>query len=244
MNMEKIYSKHFSAIYDKQWASWTDKIWPFIRRIASDKINKKGPWLDLCCGTGRLLKFAIKEGYIGYGLDASVHQLNHAKKNASAAKLILSDIRNFKLPQKFKVITCMYDSLNYLIKPNDLKKVFKSVAEHLAPGGVFIFDMNTYEGMREKWNRTWTVRFGPKLVILEGYFDAKRAIGKTVITGFIPYGKSYKKFEELHIQRGYCAFEVEKLLTQAGFVFRKYDGKQFGRARKLSGRLVYVCRAK
>lgn len=188
------------------------------------------------------MKLAIKDGYICYGLDASVHQLNHAKKNAPTAKLVLSDVRNIELPQKFKIITCMYDSLNYLTKLEDLKKVFKSVAEHLASGGVFIFDMNTYEGMRKKWNRAWAIRDGKRLVVLEGSFDVKKAIGKTVITGFIPDVNFYKKFEEVHFQRGYRASEVEKLLARAGFAFRKYDGKQFGRAKKLSERLVYVCR--
>lgn len=242
--MNTIYGKEFATVYNRNWASFSQRIWPFLKRTTAGINPKNSTWLDLCCGTGTLLSMVSNAGFRTVGVDISSHQLKYAKKHTPRAILLKQDIRKLVLAEKFDVITCLYDSLNYLTTKRELSIVFKRLKKHLAPGGVFVFDVNTHEGFARYWNRVWTIRDGQTLVVLEGSFDAKRSIWKTVITGFIPDGKYYKKFEEVHIQRGYRALEIEELLVKAGFDFRKYDGKQLGRARKLSGRLVYVCRVK
>lgn len=242
--MKATYGKDFAILYNRNWASFGKKMWPFLKKTAAGINPKDSSWLDLCCGTGSLLALVSDAGFRAMGVDISPHQLKHAKKNAPKAILIREDIRKIDLPDRFDVITCLYDSLNYLTVQKDLAIVFRKVKKQLAPGGVFVFDINTREGLERNWNRAWTIRDRRALIVMEGSFDAKTSIGKTVITGFIPDGNLYRKFEEVHIQQGYRAPEIEELLAKAGFAFRKYDGKQFGRARKLSGRLVYVCRVK
>ncbi len=54
-------------------------------------------------------------------------------------------------------------------------------------------------------------------------------------------GKLYRKFVEVHTQRGYRAAEVDDLLARARFRVRKLDGRTFGRPKKRSGRLYYIC---
>jgi hypothetical protein len=49
----------------------------------------------------------------------------------------------FRLPGRFDVIICVFDSMNHLLRFTDWQKTFRSVARHLNSGGLFIFDVNT-----------------------------------------------------------------------------------------------------
>ena len=69
-------------------------------------------------------------------------------------------------------------------------------------------------------------------VIIETSFNTKRALGSCVITGFLKDGKGYRKFQEVHIERGYKVLEVEDLLRKAGFAFKKYDGSTLSNSQK------------
>ena len=142
--MEPIYENDFACVYNDQWAYWGEKMWPFLRKIVRKEAPDASTWLDLCCGAGSLLKFVCEEGFSAVGMDASKYQLNYAKQNAPYAKLFEGDIRKLSLPQMFDVITCMFDSLNYLILKQDLEKVFCRVKSHLKQNGLIAFDMNTF----------------------------------------------------------------------------------------------------
>ena len=138
----------------------------------------------------------------------------------------------------------MFDSLNYLTKKQDLLKVFRKVKQLLSQNGIFIFDMNTFEGLQDGWCRISTTYENNLTLIVETSFNPKRAIGHCLITGFISEGKLHRKFQEKHIERGYKAKEIESLLDKAGFLFKKYDGNSLNRPNKRSGRLMYICEKK
>ncbi len=241
-----VYGKDFAALYNDKWEFWGPKMWPYL----SQSVIKYNPtaktWLDLCCGTGSLLTFVCQAGFDAVGVDCSPYQLKYAKKNIPQAQFLLADIRQLSLPKSFDVITCMFDSLNYLTKSKDLKKVFRLVYKHLNKNshGLFIFDMNTFEGLQDTWNRTSTIREPNRLTIIESSFDVKKALGKCLITGFMKQGRMYHRFEEEHIERGYHATEIETLLTQSRFIFKKVDGYDFSRPKSRSLRLLYICQKK
>lgn len=239
-----IYGKDFAGVYNEKWAFWAPKIWPFISGIIKKKTPHAKTWLDLCCGTGSLLKLVCKNGFTATGVDISKHQLKHAKHNAPCAKLHNQDLRNLSIQQKFNVITCMFDSLNYLTKKRDLLKVFQRTKHHLAQDGIFIFDMNTFEGLQDCWCRISTTYEKNLTLIVETSFNPKQAIGHCLITGFAAEGQLFRKFQEKHIERGYKAQEIEALLDKAGFSFKKYDGNNFNCPKKRSARLLYVCEKK
>ncbi|UCC39721.1 MAG: class I SAM-dependent methyltransferase [Candidatus Aminicenantes bacterium] len=236
-----VYGKHFARIYDAKWTPWGKKLWPFLFKVVREKRPEAETWLDVCCGTGSLLEYVCKRGFSGVGVDNSRHQIKIAKSNVSEAKFYTQDIRSLSLSQKFDVITCTYDSLNYLTVKRDLERAFCKISSHLNPDGIFIFDMNTYEGLQDQWSKTFTVRDPSMTIIVESSFDSKREIGQCIITGFLKEGRLFRKFEEIHIERGYRSAEIEQLLTKTGFSFRKYDGNTLKRPKKRSGRLLYIC---
>jgi hypothetical protein len=104
--------------------------------------------------------------------------------------------------------------------------------------------MNTFEGLQDLWCSTLTTHERDLTLIVETSFDAKRALGRCLITGFLRDGKLFRKFQEEHLERGYRAQEIEDLLFRAGFIFRKYDGHTLARPGKRAPRLLYLCKTK
>jgi len=235
------YGPLFSRVYDREWAFWAEHLWPFLSAKVGETCPRARTWLDLCCGGGHLLKRICEAGYLGVGLDLSPHQLTFARRNAPAAKLVHADVRAFEFRMRFDVITCTFDSLNYLTQPQDLAGVFARAARHLAEGGLFIFDMNVFEGLQDAWNRTSTISCGADRLTVTTSFDPETAIGRALITGFAVEGDTSPTFVEEHIERGYRAHEVEEMLTAEGFAFEKLDGHSLEPPEERSARLLYVC---
>jgi SAM-dependent methyltransferase len=240
-----VYGKNFAEFYNRHWSDWAETVWPFVSRTVKKDCPKAGTWLDLCCGTGQLLKKVTQRGYAATGMDLSPFQLGHARRNAPKAKFVRADVRKYSLPERYDVITCLFDSLNYLLTPVGLKAAFTSARRHLNPDGLFIFDMNTEAGYLKQWNHaSIPIRKDACLLILETTYSRKARLAQCLINGFIKKGKDYRGFEERHIQRAYPVSTLDRLLRETGFTFRKYDGYRFTRPRKDSGRLFYVCSPK
>ncbi len=242
--MAPIYGNDFAFVYNDKWAYWGEKMWPFLRKVVKKNAPQASTWLDLCCGTGSLLKFVCDEGFSAVGLDSSKHQITYAKQNAPDAKIVHGDIRKLSLPQTFDVITCMFDSLNYLTLKQDLAKVFHRVHLHLNQNGLFAFDMNTFHGLQDQWCLTTVTHDEHSTVIIETSFNKQRALGCCLLTGFLKDGKHYRKFQEEHIERGYKVHEIEELLRKAGFAFKKYDGRTLSIPKQRSAKLLYLCHKK
>ena len=239
-----IYGKDFASVYSDKWAFWGPKMWAFLSPIVTKELPEATTWLDLCCGAGSLLRLVTGNGFTATGVDISKHQIDCARRNAPEATVIVQDIRQLSLRDKFDVVTCMFDSLNYLTTKQDLLSAFRKAKRHLSRGGMFCFDMNTFEGLQDQWCKTTTTHERDLTLIIETSFDAKRALGRCLITGFTRNGKLYQRFQEEHIERGYRRQEIEDLLSKSGLKFKKYDGYSLGRPQKRSGRLLYLCKRK
>lgn len=67
-----IYGKEFAELYDENWACYGGAaIWPFLKTLLPADQEHARTWLDLCCGTGRLLGFVMEEGFSATGIDLS-----------------------------------------------------------------------------------------------------------------------------------------------------------------------------
>ena len=145
--------KKFAYCYDEvmqelDYHLWEEFTLPYLKQ--GDKI------LDLACGTGTFLSIMHLNGYKCEGLDLSETIIEIAKEKAKLnrfdIKFHVADMTNFNLESKFNVITCYFDSVNFLEDKNDLKRMFKTVYNHLEDNGYFIFDtfsktlMKEYEG--------------------------------------------------------------------------------------------------
>ncbi len=177
--------------------------------------------LDLACGTGTLAIALAAKGCKVYGVDASAAMLEQARAKMREAgvdvEFAQQDMRSFELPAPVDLATCMYDSLNYLLSLDDLRKVFHAVANALRDGGHFIFDMNTVYNFGRFRQPQDFLNDGEEAALMHRcVFDGHTKQLTTTITGFIKRGELYERFVETHMQRACEDGEVEASLDGAG----------------------------
>jgi SAM-dependent methyltransferase len=101
--------------------------------------------LELACGTGQLIVPIASAGLTAAGLDRSGPMLNAAQARSSAARVsidfVQGDMRSFDLGGQFELIFVARNSLLHLVSTDDLLSTFAAVRRHLAPGGIFAFDV-------------------------------------------------------------------------------------------------------
>jgi SAM-dependent methyltransferase len=110
-----------------------------------------GDVLELACGTGQLTVPIAAAGLppVGLpavvGLDLSAPMLATARQRAAAANVsvefVPGDMRNFDLGRRFALIFIARNSLLHLHSTEDLLAALAAVRRHLAPGGIFAFDI-------------------------------------------------------------------------------------------------------
>ncbi len=224
---------NFASVYDifmdqtpyKQWCDYLIKI------LRNYKIAK-GIVLDLGCGTGTLTQMLQKAGYDMIGIDYSVEMLQIAvekwknEKEIQAADCgdilyLQQDMREFELYGTVAAIISVCDSLNYLLKPEELVQTFSLVNNYLDEDGIFIFDFNTVYKYREI--------IGDQVIaenreecsfIWENYYYEDEHINEYDVTIFIQEKEDmYRKFIETHYQRGYTLEEMKAALKKADLKF-------------------------
>ncbi|NTW01414.1 MAG: class I SAM-dependent methyltransferase [Oscillochloris sp.] len=182
--------------------------------------------LDLACGTGTLALCQADEGWHAVGLDSSPAMVAQAKAKvahgtfAGSTRFIVGDMRyaaQYLPPAAFNLVTCTYDSLNYMTSEADLLACFESAAYALAPGGLFIGDMNTRHFLEFEWG-DYAVREQEGFVQIEqSHFDSQSAISTMVLTGFVGTDDTgYERFDEIHRERAYPLDLVSELIGRAG----------------------------
>lgn len=104
-----------------------------------------GAVLELACGTGVITIPIALDGRPTVGLDRSPAMLDAAKRRAADAGASVSfvhgDMRDVALGREFDLIFVARNSLLHLLTTEDLLAAFSAVRRHLAPGGVFAFDI-------------------------------------------------------------------------------------------------------
>jgi SAM-dependent methyltransferase len=209
----------FAWFYNKEWTTFSRRIFPVLKQIAGEKLPDKAKILDLCCGTGQLAKVLLEKGYSVTGIDGSKEMLRHARQNAPEAEFILKDARAFQLPQKYNAAFCTFDSLNHIMVLKELHQVFKNVYNCLVNGGIFIFDMTTKNHFETKQKGFKDVQETPDfLYTVRCDYNEENKISESYFTIFQPRGKSWKRSDIKLYQTFYPLKKVESALQQAGFI--------------------------
>jgi ubiquinone/menaquinone biosynthesis C-methylase UbiE len=209
--------------------------------------------LDLACGTGTLALLLASDGWAVTGLDRAQAMLAQARAKATGAtsaerlRFVEADMRALEgaIPAaSFDLATCTYDSLNYMLDASDLAACFAAAAYALAPGGLYVADMNTRHFLEFDWGEC-LIREQPGYVQIErSSFNPANATNAMLLTGLVGDDKAgYERFEELHVERAYPAEQVRNLLESAGLrVEASYDSFTFGPPAPLTQRIFWVAR--
>lgn len=228
----------------------------YLREVLAQHAVTGRRALDLACGTGTLALMLVDAGWRVVGLDQSRAMRERAQAKidgtdiANRISIVSGDMRDPLASGaevgegSFDLVTCTYDSLNYLLTEAELAGCFAGVARALRPGGLFFADMNTRDFLEFGWG-VYEVLEQPGFVqITQSYFDPANACSTMVLTGFVgddTYG--YQRFDETHIERAYEPDLVATLLTTAGLqVEAAYDCFTFQPAHARSQRIAWVAR--
>ncbi len=179
--------------------------------------------LDLACGEGT---FAVKMAGLGYkvtGLDRSPQMLHFARKKAKEegvdVPFVTGDMRKLSFNHSFDLVTCWFDSLNYLLDLEELKETFQGVSNVLPEKGLFIFDMNTIYGLEVEWQNPPCYVQQDNSKVFEVHrtsFNSESNIASLKIIGFIMESDQWTKIEEEHRERGYPLHDIRNCLQAAG----------------------------
>ncbi|HEX7879602.1 MAG TPA: class I SAM-dependent methyltransferase [Candidatus Eisenbacteria bacterium] len=143
--------------YDRVFGSYARELnrWlvPWVKRL--DPRPRSA--LDLACGTGTtaLALARVMPRCLAIDLRPEFAAIVSARAGKAASTRHLEartgDMRTFRLAQRVDLVTCFFDAINHLPRPTDIDRTFKSVHRALAPGGLFLFDINTPWALKKTW---------------------------------------------------------------------------------------------
>lgn len=215
--------------------------------VGKNLAQERNTILDLGCGTGTLTELLARRGYDMIGVDNAQEMLQIAieKRERSGFPILylLQDMREFELYGTVGAVISVCDSLNYLLEEPDIVKTFRLVNNYLYPHGLFIFDFNTVYKYAEVIGDTTIAENRENCsFIWENYYHEEQEINEYDLTVFVAEGRNeseagetaadaagqtacgqtaerFRRFQEVHYQRGYRLEQMKAFLFQAGLEF-------------------------
>lgn len=237
----KTYDMFMDNVPYEEWAE-------YLIGLLHEHGMDQGTIVDLGCGTGKITRLLAREGYDMIGVDLSEDMLSIAVNDEDSTGILYlhQDMRELELYQQADAMVSICDSMNYILETEGLAEVFQRVNAYLREGGVFIFDLNTIYKYKELIGET-TICENRETgsFIWENYYDEKEQINEYDLTLFIAEEDGrFRRFEEVHYQRGYELVTVRALLEGAGMEFvAAYDAFTHDPVREDSERIYVIARA-
>lgn len=146
--------------------------WFFIADALAALLPRGFRHVDAGCGTGVLLERTRRAGWRSSGVDLSPAMLRTARKMRGALPVAVADLRALPFDGGPHLITCLFDSLNFLLEEEDVRRAFRSLAGALRPGGVLYFDVVTDRMMTEHFaDQAWTEDTGGFRTTWDNHYD-------------------------------------------------------------------------
>ncbi|HSH81548.1 MAG TPA: class I SAM-dependent methyltransferase [Herpetosiphonaceae bacterium] len=221
--MPAIYGD-YAAVYDRTGQMRFSILMELYLREVLERHPAPGPrMLDLACGTGTLALMMAEGGWEVVGIDAAWTMLEQARLKQGRAgvsvQFVEGDMRHFATPLRFDLVTCCYDSLNYLLDDDDLLHCFRSVFHALAPGGVFCFDLATEYFLETHWQGTESFEDAGYSQTMESSFDPATCRSSLVMHGRLREVEGgEREFSEVHMERAVHPNQVRTILLRAGLI--------------------------
>jgi SAM-dependent methyltransferase len=207
----RIYER-LSQVYDIDWGRFAEQYSRLIDQLLVEYGINQARVLDLACGTGILAICLAAHGHIVHGIDNSPEMVALARaKSMSMANISfeVQDMTRFIVPDEFDLVTCTFDSLNYVLSIDAVEAMFSRVARCLREPGLFVLDSNTNQHYVSLGNGSQKRGLGGQSFVQRWSYDPVKKEATTVF-GFADGSK------ETHRQRPYGLSELRPILSDFG----------------------------
>ena len=132
------FAKYYDQIYLKRndYKSESEIVQNIIRRF---KRKPSKTLLDVGCGTGEHLKY-LSEHFRCTGLDISKEMTNTARAKVTNVRFEVADMKDFRLQDRFDVITCLGSSVGYVQNFRNLARTLRNFYHHLTNDGLALVE--------------------------------------------------------------------------------------------------------
>lgn len=242
MSVERLYHDADLARYYDVENPWSDDL-----AYCSGLMNGRLSLLDIGCGTGLLAATVAATGKRAVGIDPAGAMLDIARSRPGGekARWIAGDARDARLGEKFDLVTMTGHAFQVFLTRGDRLAVLSTVAAHLAPDGIFIFDSRNPDV--EEW-REWTPDRSrrqfthPQL----GDVTAWEEVSQDPATGIVTYHTSYRRHADgaVDTAASRLAFasraEIAGLIDEAGLRATTWLGDWRGASWDATSREIIV----
>lgn len=216
------YAKYYDLLYrDKDYAGEAAYV---LDLLASNGVTG-GSLLELGCGTGKhALEFA-RAGFAvdGYDLSPEMVATAHTLKQKAGVEINfqVGDARTLRTGKKYNAVVSLFHVASYQTETIDLLAMFETAAEHLMPGGIFVFDCWYGPGVLTDLPVVRVKRWEDEVCRIARIAEPVMHPGRNVVDvkytifAFDKAGNSWATIEETHPMRYLFEPEVKMLLNKA-----------------------------
>lgn len=203
---------------------------------------------ELGCGTGTFATYLqplgpAPNGYTYHAFDGSDEMIRVAR-TATGALPITTDVARFQDPvpaPPADVVILLYDGLNYLLDPNDVKALLQNVHDAIVPGGLAIIDQSTPANSLHHVDGFDDAGETPSFsYVRTSRYDRDTKLHTTVFELTFPDGS---QTSESHVQRAYSLNAIRDLVDESDLLeLAALDDDGTGPADGLTHRIHWVLR--
>lgn len=237
----------FAWFYHKYWGSgplsFVSRALPVLERLLLALVPRGGRILDLCCGTGQLAGELIQRGYQVTGVDGSAEMLKFARHTSPDAEFVQADVRTFALPSLYDGAVCLFDSLNHVMRLDELHAAFRNVRAVLRREAPFICDFNMDDGYQARWRGSFGLAEDDHALVYRSSYETDARVARSSITMFRLEHGAWRRADLTMHQRCYSADEITGALRSTGFAeISTYDAERDLGMRGHAGRTFFLSR--
>ena len=219
----------------------------FYRQILDREGLSPRTAVDLACGTGSVTAILARRGLRVTGVDMSEDMLTVAVDKCQdlspMPQFVCQKLQRLRLPRGVDLAVCALDSLDYILDPNDCKEAISKTYKALNPGGIFIFDVNTPEKLRNMDGQVFLDEDDDVYCVWRGEFDEKTNICSYGMDLFQRHGETWQRSFEEHQEYAYSRQQLLQYLKAAGFTaIRVYGDRRMEEPNESDQRMYFSAR--
>lgn len=137
-------ARYYDVIFDRDVSREVGFLTAAYRHFVGRELPESV--LDIACGPGYHGRAFARQGIRAYGIDLNEAMIQLANEKDSregvSATWIVGDMRRIELDAPVDIAFVMFDGLDALLTQDDLIAHFRSVAQNINPGGLYVIDLS------------------------------------------------------------------------------------------------------